>query len=76
MSAVHRASADFRKFAISLPPGGSQYKVKIDGEVVDVTDYQAVATAMARSLRSAELQRFGRSPPGFDPLGLRSGKQQ
>lgn len=51
MSAVHRASADFRKFAISLPADGAQYKVKINGEIVDVTDYQSVATAMSKQLR-------------------------
>jgi hypothetical protein len=64
MSAVHRAGADFRKFAISLPPEGSQYKVKIDGEVVDVTDYQAVATAMAQQLRREALNKSP-TPAGF-----------
>lgn len=64
MSAVHRASADFRKFAVSLPAEGSQYKVKIDGNVVDVTDYQAVATAMAQQLRREALNKTP-SPAGF-----------
>lgn len=57
VSAVHRQAADFRKFAISLPPEGSQYKVKIDGEVVDITNYQAVATLMSKSLRTAEINK-------------------
>lgn len=56
-SMVHRAAADFRKFAITLPPEGSQYKVKLDGEVVDVTNYQQVATVMSKALRTAEINK-------------------
>lgn len=50
MSALHRAGSDFRKFAISLPPDGASYRVKIDGEIIDVTDFVSVAQAMTRSL--------------------------
>lgn len=60
MSALHRAGADFKKFAISLPPDGATYKVKIDGEIIDVTDFVAVATAMNRSLAR---DAFNAQPP-------------
>lgn len=52
MSALHRAGVDFKKFAIALPPDGASYRVKIGGEIVDVTDFPAVARAM-----NAELAR-------------------
>jgi hypothetical protein len=54
MAALQRAGADFRKFAIALPADGSRYVVKIGGETVDVTNFQALATVMNRDLaRSA-----------------------
>jgi len=56
-SAIHRQGADFRKFAISLPADGAQYKVKIEGEVIDLTDFNQVARAMAKSLQTAEINR-------------------
>ena len=56
-SAIHRQGSDFRKFAISLPPDGGQYKVKIEGEIVDLTDFNQVARLMAKSLQTAEINK-------------------
>jgi hypothetical protein len=49
--AINRAATDWRRFGISLPPNAGQYKVKINGEVVNLTDFPSVANAMARQLR-------------------------
>lgn len=58
MSSVHRAAVDFRKFAIALPPDGATYRVKIEGEIIDVTDFNAVARAMNRSLSRSALPDY------------------
>lgn len=58
MSALHRASTDFRKFAIALPPDGTKYVVNVGGESIDVTDYQAVAAAMNKTLRRSEFADY------------------
>lgn len=62
MNAVHRQAADFRKFALSLPENGAQYKVKLGDGIVDVTDFQQVHSAMTREL--LKLAVFGK---GVDP---------
>ena len=71
-SAIHRAAMDFRKFGISLPEDGATYRVKINGEVIDVTDFPSVSRAMAKELRTQMLQRakqeLGPGSPVFAPF--------
>lgn len=69
MSALHRAGSDFKKFAIALPPDGAQYRVKIDGEVIDVTDFIAVAQAMNRSLSKQAFDAKPTLEKVFPPSG-------
>ena len=57
MAALQRAGADFKKFAIALPPDGAKYFVKVDGQLIDATDFQSVAMAMNRSLASQQLMK-------------------
>lgn len=60
MSAMHKQQADFRKFAFTLPASTSQYKVNISGEVVDLTNFQAVALLMARRMRETAMSDYRR----------------
>lgn len=69
MNALHRAGSDFKKFAISLPPDGATYRVKIDGEIVDVTDFVAVAQAMNRSLSKQAFDAKPTIEKVFPPSG-------
>lgn len=67
-SALHRASADFRKFGITLPADGATYRVKINGEIVDLTKWQDVARAMnnqmaREAMNKAPNQRGGSMSP-------------
>ncbi len=76
-TAIHRASADFRRFGISLPPSAAQYKVKINGDIVDLTDFPSVANAMAKELRRQAFQaqpaekRLLPQPMNVIPGGMR-----
>jgi hypothetical protein len=76
-SAINRASADFRRFGIALPPNAGQYKVKIEGEVVDLTNFPAVANLMAKQLRMQAFrdlpaqQRLVPQPMNVIPGGMR-----
>ena len=74
MSALNRASTDFRKFAIALPPDGSKYVVKIDGEAIDVTDFVAVAAAMNGAMRKQENRQRLYLPPGMNMIDMNSRK--
>jgi len=70
MSALNRASADFRKFAISLPPDGAKYVVKIDGQELDSTDFVSVAAAMNRAMRNQENRQRLYLPPGMNMIDM------
>lgn len=59
-SAIHRASSDFRRFGVTLPPNAGQYKVKINGDVIDLTDFPQVANAMAKELRRTAMSDYRR----------------
>jgi len=75
--AINRAATDWRRFGVSLPPNAGQYKVKIDGDVVDLTDFPAVANLMARQLRQQAFrdlpakQRLLPQPINVIPGGMR-----
>lgn len=47
---LHRSAVGFETLGISLPAAGAGYVAKINGENVDVTNFQAVATAMNMQL--------------------------
>jgi hypothetical protein len=58
MSAVHRASVDFKKFAISLPADGATYRAKVNGQLVDLTNWEQVYSAMNKDLRRSEMADY------------------
>ena len=65
---LHRAAVGFDTLGIRTPEGGGGYRVKINGTVVDVTDFAAVARAMNKassreSLKEYQSQSFGLREP-------------
>lgn len=46
---LHRKAVGFETIGVTLPAGGQGYVAKINGETVDVTDFQAVARAMNKT---------------------------
>jgi hypothetical protein len=64
---LHRRAVGFETLGISLPAAGAGYVAKINGEMVDVTDFTAVARAMNIQL----LREAARGTP-MD-LGVRGG---
>ena len=58
MSAVHRASVDFKKFAIPLPADGATYRAKVNGQLVDLTNWEQVYAAMNKDLRMQEMNEI------------------
>lgn len=47
---LHRQAVGFNTLGISMPKNGGGYVAKINGEMVDVTDYPAVARAMNKQM--------------------------
>lgn len=59
---LHRAAVGFNTLGITMPEGGAGYRTKIGGEVVDVTDFQAVARAMNMAMLRSAAQNRSMSP--------------
>lgn len=58
ISAVHRATVDFKKFAIALPADGATYRAKVNGQLIDMTNWEQVYSAMNKDLRAQEVKDF------------------
>jgi hypothetical protein len=65
---LHRSAVGFNTLGISMPKNGGGYVAKINGEAVDVTDFQAVARALNKQMAKEAYgqpvaPQFGRNPP-------------
>lgn len=66
---LHRSAVGFNTLGISMPKNGGGYMAKINGEMVDVTDFQAVARVMNRTMAQ---QAYGKiqGTPTVGPAGF------
>lgn len=66
---LHRAAVGFNTLGIAMPANGGGYIAKIGNEMVDVTDFQAVAGAMNRTMAQEMYGRIQRAPT-IGPAGF------
>jgi hypothetical protein len=66
---LHRSAVGFNTLGIALPKNGGGYVAKINGEMVDVTDFQSVARAMNKTMAQDAYGRM-QSMPAVGPSGF------
>jgi hypothetical protein len=66
---LHRKAVGFETIGVSLPAGGQGYVAKINGKMVDVTDFQAVARAMNETTAQKMYGKI-QSMPAAGPAGF------
>jgi hypothetical protein len=64
---LHRAAVGFDTLGIRTPEGGAGYRVKINGKVVDMTDWPAVARAMNEQGSADALKAYQRTGSATPP---------
>lgn len=63
--ALHLATVGFNGFGMTLPKEAAGYRVKIGGDVVDVTDFVSVAAAMNKQLATQRERGLQARQPGL-----------
>lgn len=66
---LHRKAVGFETIGVTLPAGGQGYVAKINGEMVDVTDFTAVARAMNKTTAQKMYGKI-QGTPTIGPAGL------
>lgn len=66
---IHRKAVGFETIGVSTPAAGKGYMARINGELVDVTDFTAVARLMNKTM-AAEIRERLTKTPTIGPAGF------
>jgi len=66
---IHRKAVGFETIGVATPAAGKGYMARVDGQLVDVTDFPAVARLMNRSM-AAEIRGRMEKMPAIGPAGF------
>ena len=66
---LHRKAVGFETIGVAVPAAGKGYMARVNGELVDVTDFNAVARVMNKSM-AAEIRDRLNKIPAVGPAGF------